>query len=184
MNSAKKVSMSFALLAVAFCAGNREVQAQQQNQASAIDRQVQEGMDKCSRKYPDQVKQAIAIARCENEAMEPLRQASAYPDIIIMEMGESLVIAEKLQKGKMTLIEAGAASARLHSQVIGEIERRQLAKAAAARPAPAPAPSTIIVDQSPPPVFQSDAPQLQNNLPRQTRCQTMRVGITLQTVCN
>jgi hypothetical protein len=34
------------------------------------------------------------------------------------------------------------------------------------------------------PMVQSDAPTLRNNLPQQTRCQTMRVGAALQTVCN
>jgi hypothetical protein len=30
----------------------------------------------------------------------------------------------------------------------------------------------------------SDAPVLRNSIPQQTRCQTMRVGATMQTVCN
>jgi hypothetical protein len=34
------------------------------------------------------------------------------------------------------------------------------------------------------PVPSSNAPVLQNTLPRQTRCQTIGVGTTMQTVCN
>ena len=143
------------------------------------------------RKFPNEIKQAIANAICAKQAMEPLKRASPYPDLIDVETTKVLVVAEMLQKGKMTLIEPKPTVAQIHSNVVAEFQRRQLAKSAAAAAAPrstpapvAQAPSTVIIDNSPPPVFQSDAPKLHNILPQQTRCQTMRVGMMLQTVCN
>lgn len=44
--------------------------------------------------------------------------------------------------------------------------------------APAPVANNTI------PVPRSDAPVLRNNFPQQTRCQSMRVGNSVQTVCN
>ena len=177
----------FLLLATPF---SRDVRAQQNQESDAL-HQIRAGLAECNRKFPDEIKQAIANAVCSKQAMEPLKRTSPYPDLIDVETTNVLVVAEKLQKGKMTLIEAKAAVAQIHSNVVAEFQRRQLAKPAAAaaapRPAPAPvapAPSTVIIDNSPPPIFQSDAPKLQNILPQQTRCQTMRVGMMLQTVCN
>jgi hypothetical protein len=40
------------------------------------------------------------------------------------------------------------------------------------------------IEIEPTQIPQADYPKLQNNLPQQTRCQTMRIGIMLQTVCN
>ena len=186
MNSGRKAVVFLVLLA-AVSAGNREVDAQQ-NQASAIASQIREGLAECNRKYPDEVKQAVANTMCEKQAMEPLKRTSPYPDLVDLETTNALVVAEKLQKGKMTLIEAKAAVAQIHSDVVAEFQRRQLAKAAVAQQRPSPAqtqaPSTVIIDNSSPPVFQSDAPKLQNIIPPPTRCQTMRVGMMLQTMCN
>jgi len=190
MNSARTAGLSFVLVASigAICA----VQAQQ-NQESDISHQVKAGLAECDRKYPDEIKQAVANAMCAKKAMEPLRRTTPYPDLINLETSKVLMMAEKLQNRKITLIEAKAAAAQIHSEIVAELQRRQLATAAAAaaarsaaapaRSAPAPTPSAVTIDNSPPPVYQSDAPRLQNNLPQQTRCQTMRVGTFLETVC-
>ena len=124
MSLIKKVNISFVLLTVAFSVGNREVRAQQQNQPSIIASQVREGMAECNRKFPDEVKQAVANTMCEKQAMEPLKRTSPYPDLVDLETTNALVVAEKLQKGKMTLIEAKAAVAQIHSDVVAEFQRR------------------------------------------------------------
>jgi hypothetical protein len=84
----------------------------------------------------------------------------------------------------MTLIEMKAVKAQLHSQVVTEFQRRQLAKGTAApRPAAPMANNTGIVAQ-PSPLVQSSSPQLQNGPPREPHCQTARFGMMLETVCN
>src|SRR6202041_3072815 len=141
MNRAGKISVSLLLLAAAVSVGNHEVraqvqplQAQQNPPASSVLSQIQAGNEECKRKYPDPIKQAMASATCENKNMELLRPQTVYPDLMDQELANNLMLAEKVQKGKMTLIEMKAVKAQLHSQVVTEFQRRQLAKMAATAP--------------------------------------------------
>ena len=172
------------LLTAAVFAGKRQAEAQQ-NPASAVLNQIQAANEDCKRKHPDPVKQAIAYTACENKNMELLRPSMVYPDLMDQELANNLMLAEKVQKGKMTPIEMKAAKAQLHSQIVSEFQRRQLAKVTAtSRPtAPAAVNPTGFVAQ--PSLAQSGAPQLQNSPPpKEPHCQTARFGMMLETVCN
>jgi hypothetical protein len=186
MNPAGKISVFLMLLTAAFSAGNREVQAQaqaQQNPLAPVLSQIQAANEECRRKYPDPVKQAMAYATCETRNMELLRPSMVYPDLMDQELANNLMLAEKVQKGKMTLIEMKAVKAQLHSQIVTEFQRRQLAKTAAAtRPAAPAANNAIIANQ--PSVVPSGSPPLQDSPPRQPHCQTARFGMLLEMMCN
>ena len=80
-----------------------------------------------------------------------------YPDLMDQELANNLMLAEKVQRGKMTLIEMKAVKAQLHSQIVTEFQRRQLAKmAATASPRPAaPAPNVTGFVDRPAPVVQA-----------------------------
>jgi hypothetical protein len=184
MNPAGRISAFLMLLTAAISVGNREVRAQvqpqpqaQQNPAGSVLSQIQAGNEECKRKYPDPIKQAIATATCENRNMELLRPQMVYPDLMDQELANNLMLAEKVQKGKMTLIEMKAVKAQLHSQIVTEFQRRQLAKMAATAPprpaAPAPNP-TGFVDRP--------APAVQAN--PEPHCQTARFGMMLGMSCN
>ena len=186
MNPAGKIGVSLILLIAAFSAGTREARAQtpaQQNPPASVLSQIQAANEECKRKYPDPIKQAIAYTSCENRNMELLRPSMVYPDLMDQELANNLMLAEKVQKGKMTLIEMKAVKAQLHSQIVTEFQRRQLAKTAAAPRPAAPAATMNIAGQSVP-VVQSGSPQLQNSPPREPHCQTARFGMMLETVCN
>jgi hypothetical protein len=170
MNRAGRAGISLMLLAVACSVGNREVQAQQ-NPPAPVLRQIQAANEECTRKYPDPIKQAIAYASCENRNMELLRPSMVYPDLMDQELANNLMLAEKVQKGKMTLIEMKAVKAQLHSQVVTEFQRRQQAKGATAPGLAASAANS--------PAVQSSSPQ-----PREPHCQTARFDMMLATVCN
>jgi hypothetical protein len=181
MNPAGKLSVFLMLLITVVCVGNHEVQAQiqpqqaQQNPAASVLSQIQAGNEECKRKYPDPIKQAMASATCENRNMELLRPQMVYPDLMDQELANNLMLAEKVQKGKMTLIEMKAVKAQLHSQVVTEFQRRQLAKMAAApRPAAPAANVTGFVDRPAPVVQASPEPH----------CQTARFGMMLGMSCN
>jgi len=196
MNPASKISVSLMLLISAASVGTREAQAQiqgqiqgqiqaqaPQNPAAQVLSQIQAANEECRRKYPDSIKQALDYAGCENRNMELLRPSMVYPDLMDQELANNLMLAEKVQKGKMTLIEMKAVKAQLHSQIVTEFQRRQLAKtAAASRPAAPAANTTGIV--APPSLVQSGSPQLQNSAPKEPHCQTARFGMMLETVCN
>jgi hypothetical protein len=160
--------------------GSRQLQAQQPS-ANALTRRMNDGLAECRRRFHP-IKQAIALATCENQYIDLLRPTLPEPDLLDQELAYNLVLAEKVQRGKMTLIERRAAAAQFISQTMAETERRILARrAAAARDLAAAQPSqSIEIEQTP----QAQYPRLRNILPQQTRCDTMRVGIMLQTVCN
>ena len=183
MNPAGKLSVLLMLLTAAISVGNRAAQAQiqpqqaQQNPAASVLSQIQAGNEECKRKYPDPIKQAMASATCENRNMELLRPQMVYPDLMDQELANNLMLAEKLQKGKMTLIEMKAVKAQLHSQIVTEFQRRQLAKmAATAPPRPAaPTPSVTGFVDRPAPVVQANP---------EPHCQTARFGMMLGMSCN
>jgi hypothetical protein len=188
MNPAGKMTLSLVLLAAVFSAESRgaraqvqaqiqPLQAQQNPPASSVLSQIQAGNEECKRKYPDPAKQAMAIATCENRNMELLRPQMVYPDLMDQELANNLMLAEKVQKGKMTLIEMKAVKAQLNSQIVTEFQRRQLAKMSAAsppRPAVPAANVTGFVDRPAPVVQASPAPH----------CQTARFGMMLGMSCN
>jgi hypothetical protein len=179
MNPVGKLGVSLMLLTAAISAESREARAQvqvQKNPPASVLRQIQAANEECRRKYPDPIKQAIAAAACENRNMELLRPSMVYPDLMDQELANNLMLAEKVQKGKMTLIEMKAVKAQLHSQVVTEFQRRQLAKTAAATPRPA-APAanvTGFVGRAAPVVQASPEPH----------CQTTRFGMMLEMSCN
>ena len=189
MNPAGKLSVFLMLLTAAISVGNRAAQAQiqpqqaQQNPAASVLSQIQAGNEECKRKYPDPIKQAMASATCENRNMELLRPQMVYPDLMDQELANNLMLAEKVQKGKMTLIEMKAVKAQLHSQIVTEFQRRQLAKTAAASRPAAPAANVTNIAGQPAPVVQPGPPQ-QSTPPREPHCQVARFGMMLETVCN
>jgi len=183
MNLARQIGVSLMLLAAAFAVTSSQIQAQQNPPAPLLS-QIQAANEECKRKFSDPVRQAIAYATCENRNMELLRPSVVYPDLMDQELANNLMLAEKVQKGKMTPIEMKAIKAQLHSQVVTEYQRRQLARTpAASRPA-APAASTANIAGPPSALVQSGSPQPQNQPPREPHCQTARFGMMLETVCN
>jgi hypothetical protein len=187
MNPTGRAGALLILLLAASSAGTRDASAQipaQQNPPASLLNQIQAANQECKRKYPDPIKQALGYATCENRNMELLRPAMVYPDLMDQELANNLMLAEKVQKGKMTPIEMKAAKAQLHSQIVSEFQRRQLAKTAvAARPAAPVANTTGFVAQPSP--VQSGSPQLQNSTPpKEPHCQTARFGMMLETMCN
>ena len=186
MNPAGKMSISLMLLISAVSLGTRAVRAQvqaPQNPPAQILNQIQAANEECKRKYPDPVRQAIDYTTCENRNMELLRPSMVYPDLMDQELANNLMLAEKVQKGKMTLIEMKAVKAQLHSQIVTEFQRRQLAKTAAAPRPAAPVANITNIAGQPATVVQSGSPQ-QNTPPREPHCQTARFGMMLETVCN
>jgi len=173
----------FLVLAIAGCStGIRQVQAQQAPATSQG--RMYDGIAECRRRLHP-IKQAIALATCENQHLALLRPLLPDPDLTDQQLAYNLLLAERVQSGKMTLIERNAAAAQFGSKMVAEAKRRTRAgRAAAARDlAAASQPSqSIVIEQTPAPQ-EPEYPRLQNNLPQTTRCQTMRVGIMLQTVC-
>jgi hypothetical protein len=98
----------------------REVTAQAQQTLS-------DAVDECRRANLEEIKQAISRAICINQSMELIRSLVPFPDLLDQENAARLGIAEKIQNGKITPIEAKVQFASLHSQLVSEEQRRGLA---------------------------------------------------------
>lgn len=187
----KKVAKSLGVSALAIVGCSiacGEVLAQKPSLQDAV-RMAGEANARCNNQFTDPIKQAVARAACENKSMEPMRPFMPYPDLMDQELANNLLLAEKVQRGRMTPIERQAATAAFHSGIVAESERRRLANRTvrAQESAAGAAPQVVqggVAVAGPPQQFQSDAPVLQNIVPQRTRCQSMRVGNFMQTVCN
>ena len=186
MNSASKITILSAIVIAAAVTGLHEVTAQvgaSQNLPASLPNKIQAANEECRRKYPDQIRQSVAYATCENRNLELLRPTMVYPDLIDQELANNLLLAEKVQTGKMTPIEMKALKAQLHSQIVSEFQRRQLARTAAmSRPnTPAANPGSIPGQAA---LVQPNPLQPRSQAPRELHCQTARFGMLLGTECN
>ena len=95
---------------------------------------MKEAYAECHRKFHP-IKQAIALASCENRSLAPLRSTMRDPDLMDQELAYNLVLAEKVQKGRMSPIEKEAAAAQFHSQILtNETKQRSVLRTACFAP--------------------------------------------------
>ena len=96
-------------------------EAQQEFQARAIG---------CNNKFPPG-NPIIAIKRgeCLNAALRIILPYVQNPDLLQYFMAQRAAIVERFAKGKLTQAETNAEIARVASQVVGEEERRKIARA-------------------------------------------------------
>jgi len=189
MKSAKAWTAAV-LLSVTFgdiAMGGGHSQAQRRYSFESTAKLINDANEECFRAY-HAIKQAIKRQACVNQNAQLIKPYLPYPDLWDQELDMNLAFAEKVQNGKMTLIERSAAISQLHSQMAAEAERRSLASRSvrAQEGIAAAAQQPIIAggggDSGP--AASSDAPRLQNILPQTTRCQSIRVGVGMvQTVC-
>lgn len=104
--------------------------AQKREEAARQTQQMlTDSIDECKRESPNEVTQAIARATCVNQSMELIRPYMPN-DLLDQENASRLAVAEKVQTKKITVIEANMQLAQIHSQLVGEVERRSLANRA------------------------------------------------------
>jgi hypothetical protein len=104
--------------------------ARQQEQKEAYDRalaQVKADVEVCNQTYPKMQKTALARAQCLGTATDTLRPLVNYPDLLDQEKTTRNVLAEQWQNGKITQMEYEAKFTEMHSQVVAEEQRRNLA---------------------------------------------------------
>jgi hypothetical protein len=76
---------------------------------------------------PGNPKTAVARAKCQTEAWAILRPTMPYPDLLDLLIAKRLAIAERVEKGQLTIAEANEAIASARSEVTAEEQRRSLA---------------------------------------------------------
>lgn len=104
--------------------------ARQQERKEASERaiaQVKADVEVCNQTYPRAQKTALVRAQCLGAATEHLRPFVNYPDLLDQEKTGRNVLAEKWQNGKITQMEYEAQFTEMHSQIVAEEQRRNLA---------------------------------------------------------
>jgi hypothetical protein len=104
--------------------------ARQQEQKQAYDKamaQVTADIEVCNQTYPKVQKTALARAQCLGSAVDTVRPHVTYPDLLDQEKTSRNALAEQWQNGKITQMEYEAKFNEMHSQVVAEEQRRNLA---------------------------------------------------------
>lgn len=117
-----------------------QIQAQEQaKKQAAINSQLFAQSDvakaECNVKFPsDNSKQAVARRKCLNDAFAiKLPTFGADQDLAQAFMADAMVIAEKVQNGKMTTVEGDIAIAKIWSQAMSESQQRANARPSGAQ---------------------------------------------------
>lgn len=85
-------------------------------------------MKECGEKYPPgNSKTAVARAQCMNGAFTILQPTLPYPDLLQVFMADHVAIAEEVQAGRTTIVQANSVIARKWSEIVAEEQRRNLA---------------------------------------------------------
>ena len=79
---------------------------------------------------PGNPKIAVARAQCVNGAFAILQPTIPYPDLLQVYMADHLAIAEDVQAGRTSILQANAILARKWSELVAEEQRRGLANRA------------------------------------------------------
>lgn len=124
-----------ALLLLAGCGIARRMEAQEQAKAQAAQNaqliaQSKTAMADCDVQFPSgNAKQAVARRKCINDAFSiRLSTFGSDQDLARAVMADSMVIAERVQNGKMTVAEGNAAIADRWSQAVSESQQRANAR--------------------------------------------------------
>jgi hypothetical protein len=105
----------------------RELQAQREE----LTARSQAATAQCDLTYPaGNVKTAVARAKCQTEAFAILRPIMPYPDLMDLLIASRIAIAERVQKGQLTIAQANELMAARRSELVAEEQRRNLANRA------------------------------------------------------
>jgi hypothetical protein len=103
------------------------MQAQQREAYQKALAQVQADVQTCNDTYPKVQKTAVVRAQCLGAATDTLRPLLPYPDLYDQEKANRNVLAEQWQTGKITQLQYEAQFTEMHSTIVAEEQRRNLA---------------------------------------------------------
>ncbi len=123
----------FGIVALCAAVGGCGLAARKERQEAfaAAQAQQQAGIADCEAKYPPATtKQFTERAQCINAAVAIIRPFVPFPDLLDQDMANRMLLAEKVQQGRMTVAEATQDMAQRRSQLTAEEQRRSLSNRA------------------------------------------------------
>jgi hypothetical protein len=121
-------ALSFIALALTLCGCGLARQRELQERNAALQEQSKAAMQECDAKFPKGVVATVVPRiQCLNDAMAIVRPTSRNPDLLESFMASRSAIAERIQKGQITMAQGNEEIANKWSQVVAEDQRRALA---------------------------------------------------------
>jgi hypothetical protein len=126
----QKLMMCALAIASVLALDGRGIARRQEMEAKrvALKQQSDAAFQDCNTQFPPgKVATAVARAQCTNNALSILRPILPYPDLWDVYMASHIVIAERVQKGQISIAEANEVLAQKRSDLAPEEQRRLLA---------------------------------------------------------
>lgn len=123
-----KQTLLIVVLASVLCGCGLARQQEMRSERAALKEQASAAAQECQAKFPPGVvTTAIARAQCVNDAVAITRPAWNYPDLLNSFMATRMAVAERIQKGQITVAQGNEQIANKWSEVVAEEQRRNLA---------------------------------------------------------
>jgi len=122
------------LIAIPFILGACGIlsEPEEKETRAALESRSLVALQECHAKYASGAPAvAVARAQCNNAATNITRPSFSFPDLLDVYLANRLAIAERYQKGQLTLAKANEELAERRSQLIAEEQRRLLASRSA-----------------------------------------------------
>jgi len=121
-------SVLIVVLASALCGCGLARQREMQTQLAAAKEQSNVALQECQAKFPQiAATTVVAHAQCLNDALAIMRPVSNNPDLLNSFMTTRMVVAERVQKGQITIAQGNEEVANKWSEIVAEEQRRSLA---------------------------------------------------------
>ena len=126
----QKIAMCALAIVTTFVLDGCGIARRQEMEAkrAALKQQSDAAAQDCNTEFPPgKVPTAVARAQCINNALSILRPIVPYPDLWDVYMASHIAVAERVQKGQMSIAEANEVLAQKRSELVAEEQRRLLA---------------------------------------------------------
>jgi hypothetical protein len=123
------VKRSLLLVILVFALGGCGLARQREMQSErAAKAQSDAAAQECQSKFPQIISATVvAHAKCLNEAAAIARPAWSYPDLLDSFLATRMALAERVQKGQITIAQGTEELANKKSEIVAEEQRRNLA---------------------------------------------------------
>jgi hypothetical protein len=116
--------LSFTLVAMSLAGCGLIAQREQQERIAAVQEQAKQMVEGCKARFSEDAKDAIARAKCFNEADALLKTVFRDTDLMDLRIAKRTELAEQQSRGKITRAQAMLELAELQSRLVTESQRR------------------------------------------------------------
>jgi hypothetical protein len=101
------------------------MQREQQEKLAAANHQLKEASEACQASFSEERKDAIARAKCFNDADKAFMPFSTAPDLVSLRIAKRSEVAERIAQGKITRAQGVLELSELNTNLVSEDQRRR-----------------------------------------------------------